>query len=308
VRGTQSFVGVMAAVWRRPSLGGMEMAWRAVAAMGFVWVLSVALGSLGVAVHLTASRHAGAVDWSGLLSLTVFKPVVAVNTIQAVGTAAFKAAWPAVHWLVVEAWVFWLMVAAVGRTFVLRRLDGRLKATPWTVLLLGTLRAVVLVAVWWVWVLGVEWSARVAITGPGAAGTEPNVVGFCGLLICGTLALYVAWGVVSWPLQLAPLLAMRYDIGLGASLVRAFQAGPVRGKLMEINLVMNIVKLALLVLAMVFSASPLPFTSVESPTFLVCWWLGVGVLYMGMSDYFHVVRSASYLRLWRAYENPKVRG
>jgi hypothetical protein len=308
VRGTQSFVGVMAAVWRRPSLGWLEMMWRGVAALAFLWVAAVALGSLGMEVHPGALRGGSVVDLSALQGMTVFKPVAAVTMLRSTGTLVFAAVWPAAHWLIVEACVFWLIVAALGRTFVLRRLDPTLRQATGSMLVLGALRALVLGVVWAVWFWGVAWAARVEITGPAARGGEPNVVGFCGLLICGTLALYVAWGVVSWPLQLAPLLAMRYDIGPGASLVRAFQAGPVRGKLMEINLVMNIVKLALLVLAMVFSASPLPFTSVESPTFLVCWWLGVGVLYMGMSDYFHVVRSASYLRLWRAYENPKVRG
>ena len=75
-----------------------------------------------------------------------------------------------------------------------------------------------------------------------------------------------------------------------------------RGKLIEINMVMNIVRIALIVLAMVFSASPLPFSSVETQTFLTCWWAGVGLVYLGMSDYFHVVRSAAYLSLWRAYD------
>jgi hypothetical protein len=56
------------------------------------------------------------------------------------------------------------------------------------------------------------------------------------------------------------------------------------------------------VLAMVFSATPLPFASVESQTFLVWWWSGVILLYLAMSDYFQVVRAASYLALWRAVQ------
>ena len=45
-------------------------------------------------------------------------------------------------------------------------------------------------------------------------------------------------------------------------------------KLVEINLVMGIVKIALMVLALVFSACPLPFESVATPEFLTWWWMG----------------------------------
>ena len=119
------------------------------------------------------------------------------------------------------------------------------------------------------------------------------------MLIVGSLSLYVLWGVVSWPFYLAPLLAMQLGVGPGAALKAAFASGAVRGKLVEINLVMNIVRIALIVLAMVFSASPLPFSSVETQTFLNFWWGGVGLLYLGISDYFHVVRAAAYERLYR---------
>jgi len=79
--------------------------------------------------------------------------------------------------------------------------------------------------------------------------------------------------------------------------------GPLRGKLVEINLVMGIVKIALIVLAMVFSACPLPFESVTTPEFLAWWWAGVTVLYLVASDFFHVARLVGYLELWRTYES-----
>jgi hypothetical protein len=75
-----------------------------------------------------------------------------------------------------------------------------------------------------------------------------------------------------------------------------------KSKLVEINLVMGIVKIALIVLAMVFSATPLPFESVTTPEFLLWWWVGVTVLYFLGSDFFHVARQVAYLQLWRAYE------
>jgi hypothetical protein len=123
---------------------------------------------------------------------------------------------------------------------------------------------------------------------------------FCAIVIVAALVLYVLWAVFSWPFYLAPLIAMEQGLGAVAAFRAALHGGPVRGKLIEINLVMNIVKIAVLVLAMVFSASPLPFSSVETQTFLNCWWSGVILLYLISLDYFHVVRAAAYLSLWRA--------
>jgi hypothetical protein len=185
---------------------------------------------------------------------------------------------------------------------VLRHLDPSLHAKPLTLLALDALRAIVLTAVWSLWGAGIVWAAKFAITGTARTSQEPDLVLFCGIVICGTLGLYVLWGAVSWVLQMAPLLAMLRNIGAVASIRETLRSGAVRGKLVETNLVMNIVRIALIVLAMVFSACPLPFTSVETPTFLACWWCGVGLLYLIALDYFHVVRAAVYLALWRAFD------
>jgi hypothetical protein len=232
----------------------------------------------------------------------VFQPVAAIASFNLAADALWRTAGPVLRWLAPMAIVFWLVVAAAGRTVVLRRLDRSLKPRRFALLVLGTLRAGLLAGMWWVWVWGVGFAVRVSITGPAARQTEPSIVLFCALLIVGTLAIYVFWGAASWPFYLAPLLAMQLGLGPGGALKAAFRSGAVRGKLVEINLVMNIVRIALIVLAMVFSASPLPFSSVETQTFLNWWWGGVGLVYLGMSDYFQVVRSAAYLSLWRAYD------
>ncbi len=127
-------------------------------------------------------------------------------------------------------------------------------------------------------------------------------MGYCALVIVATLGLFTLWAVVSWVLSVAPLLAMLRGLGVTESLAAAFRLGPLKGKLVEINLVMGIVKIALIVLAMVFSATPLPFETVTTPDFLVKWWIGVTVLYFVGSDFFHVARLVAYLQLWRAYE------
>src|ERR1700734_2224695 len=140
------------------------------------------------------------------------------------------------------------------------------------------------------------------ILGPLSVGGEPNLVGYSALVIVASLGLFTLWAVVSWALSVAPLLAMLRGSGVRKSLAAAFHLGPLKAKLVEINLVMGIVKIALIVLAMVFSATPLPFESVTTPEFLLWWWVGVTALYFLGSDFFHVARQVAYLELWRAYQ------
>jgi hypothetical protein len=282
----------MTAVWTRPSLAGLEIAWRWLVGVVVLYVAAVALGSHGIDVKL---------DVAGLQNLSAFQPVAAIASLHEFADSILVYTVPMLRWIVPSVIVLWLVVAAAGRTVVLRRLDRTLKPRRLSMFVLGMLRAGLLAMVWglWVWCVGV--AVRVSITGPASRGAEPSIVLFFAMLIVGTLVLYVSWGAVSWPFYLAPLLAMQLGLGPGGALKAAFRSRAVRGKLIEINMVMNIVRIALIVLAMVFSASPLPFSSVETQTFLNCWWGGVGLVYLGMSDYFHVMRSAAYLSLWRAY-------
>jgi hypothetical protein len=295
IRGTESFVGVISAVWRRPSLAGLEICWRWLVGIVALGAASVAFRSYGVEFKI---------DTAALRDVTVFQPVATIQSLHAVFDPLSRYVMPMLRWLVPLVIALWLIAAALGRTVVLRRLDNTLQPWRFAMLALGALRAGLVTAVWMVWLWGIGLAARMSITGPAARHAEPSIVLFCAVLIVGTLGLYVFWAAVSWPLYLAPLLAMQHGLGPVGSLREAVRSSAVRGKLIEINMVMNIVRIALIVLAMVFSASPLPFSSVETQTFLNCWWGGVGLLYLGMSDYFHVVRSAAYLSLWRAYDFP----
>jgi hypothetical protein len=303
VRGTQSFVGVMTQVWRRPSLTVREIAWRWLA--GVPVLLTIAppfvLGFLGMPHRFVGTGPDPYPNLAALQGLSIFVPAAAVRTIQGILGTSFWAAPYIESASFVAVCLFWNLAGAYGRTLVLRRLDKTLRARPITMLLLGVLRSLLLACAWWLWFTGLNYAAFSAITAPAARGEEPSVVLFCAMMICGTLFLYVAWAIFSWFLQLAPLLAMREDLGALASLRAALGSSrELRGKLIEINLVMNIVRIALLVLAMVFSATPLPFASVESQAFLQWWWVGVGLVYLAFSDYFHVVRAAAYLSLHRS--------
>jgi hypothetical protein len=72
-------------------------------------------------------------------------------------------------------------------------------------------------------------------------------------------------------------------------------------KLVEINLVMGIVKLALIVLAMVLSAAPLPFSDQLGPDALHTVWAAATIFFLVASDYFHVVRLKGFVEFWKLF-------
>jgi hypothetical protein len=64
---------------------------------------------------------------------------------------------------------------------------------------------------------------------------------------------------------------------------------------------MGIVKLALMVLAMVLSAAPLPFSDQLGPDALHLLWIAATIFFFVASDYFHVVRLKGFMEFWRMY-------
>jgi len=308
IRGTQSFVRTLTLCWQRPSLTALEIAWR--------WIYGIP----STAVVLYYARNILAAHTGGTLSLPALgldkallnDPVGALTAdpMGAVGkfTGAIAILMPDVRhvavWLMPVLIAVWIVVSSFGRTRVLRRADPTLTARPITLILLQTIRMAALAASFAAWFWCLNTAGHVAVEAPILAGQEPNLVGFCAMVILSTLGGFVLWGIVSWFFSIAPLLAMLGNLGTAASLRQALCLGPLKSKLVEINLVMGIVKIALIVLAMVFSACPLPFESVTTPGFLAWWWAGVTLFYLLASDFFHVARLVGYLDLWRAYEKP----
>ena len=144
------------------------------------------------------------------------------------------------------------------------------------------------------WFLAIHWAANFALS-----GAELNLVLYCALVICLSLGAFTLWALLSWIFSIAPLLVLLENCGIGASLYRSVRLGPLTGKLVEVNLVMGIIKLALIVLAMVFSATPLPFDSVMQGPPLYIWWSLVTLLYLASSDFFQVARLVAFVQFWR---------
>lgn len=293
VRGTQSFVHVLSQCWKHPSWTALEVLWR--------WVYGIP-ALLVLWCEATRILKAVPLDMVALKGMSVLDAMGSAKTLTDAIVVLLPPVLQVLVWLGPAMVVVWVLVSSVGRTVVLRRVDGRLHARVGTLIVLQTVRVVALLGSFAVWFAGMELAARVNIAGPIAIGNEPNLVGYFAMVIVGALGLFSLWAIASWGLSVAPLLAMLRDMGVGRSFAAAFRLGPLKSKLMEINLVMGIVKIALIVLAMVLSATPLPFEAVATPEFLTWWWAAVTVIYFVASDFFHVARLVAYLELWRAYE------
>lgn len=283
IRGTQSFVGVMEDVWRTPSLTGLEIAWR--------WLLGVPL-LLVIWRQLSAGFSDDPLSFlgEGLRSLQNGSLVVHLHA------AAF--ALPAALLLV------WVVLSATGRRLLLGRLEHAQRGSWMSLFAVTLIRVIAFTAVTLCWAAILTKLGSRYLVAPETLSTDPMfVVAFAGA-VAVTLVLFIAWALSSWLFRLAAVIAADRGLGAVAALRAAAGASRVRGKLIEINLVMGIVKIALMVLALVFSACPLPFQSVATQTFLTRWWLGVGLLYVLASDYFHVVRLGAYVRLYHVLQAP----
>jgi hypothetical protein len=290
--GRPSFVAAMVEVWKRPSLTALEVLWR--------WGVGGLL--IGAASYAMQFKIPVMTDHTYLLrNATVLQPMTFVEGFLAVGTDVVNGVWPLLRWLAPLALVAWVLAATLGRTLWLRRLDPALATRRPTFALLALLQLSKLVAMLGTWVGCWALAVRVAVVAPTARHEDPNLVLFAAMIIGLTLLVFVGRSMTSWILQLAPLISMTRNVSVRKSIVMAIRAPKaLRSKLIETNLVMGIAKVALLVLAMVFSACPLPFSSVETQAFLTCWWIGVGVWWLLASDYFHVVRIVAVLRLLQA--------
>jgi len=172
---------------------------------------------------------------------------------------------------------------------------------PFSMMVLQAAWLLLLAAVWLSWFSSIEWAISTHFT-PGA---EPDLIGFAAWAIFLSLGFFTLWALVSWTLSVAPLILLLEDRSALSAFARSFRLGkPFTGKLVEINLVMGIVNLALIVVAMVLSAAPLPFSDqlgasamhrVEDLALL---------FYLIASDYFQLVRLKGFEEFWKMFRGP----
>lgn len=291
IRGTQSFLGTIAECWKRPSLLGLELFWR--------WGFGIpALAILGWEAFriLSSVSLAG----TGIAHFSLIDTITAAQILSATADVLLPPIREVARWLLPVLALTWALVSGFGRSLVLRRYDPALRFAPWLMVGLQLLRIVVLGLSVVLWFVCLRWAAWSSLSGPA-----PNLVLYFIKAIALSFAIFFFWALVSWVFSIAPLLALLEGTGMMASLRNSvrFGQGSLRGlrsKLVEINLVLGIVKAALIVLAMVSCATPVPFKEEINGTSLYVWWALVTVVYCVASDFFQVARIIGFMELWRA--------
>jgi len=299
VRGTQSLIPIIGRCFRRPSLLLTEVAWRWCAGIPTLWLLWHAY------THIAGTISADQIAQTGIAQFSLLDQIHATYEVM----RCVQILWPPIinsaKSLVPLIMLIWAIASGLGRALVLARLLPTAQfsiSRTVTIILLQATRVTVLTGTLFLWIAGARWSANWAIIQPmQLPAPDPNIVGFISTIIVLTIGLFTLWAIISWIFNSAPLLVIAERRNYLSSLIAAFRLGWLRGKLIEINLSLAVNKLALIVLAIVFCSTPLPFETVVDGQDLYGWWMFVFAIYFIASDFFHVVRITAYTELYRTW-------
>jgi len=276
-------------VFERPSLTAIEAAWH--------WIFGVPL----VAVCWIEAQRILTVlplDAAGLTEIDPQDPWVAVVQITDAWAHYQPHVVAVLHWLLPLGALAWVIVSGLGRNLLLKMMEPRLSFRPLQMMALQAAWLAALGATCWGWFRTIQWVAATHIPSVG----EPDLVGYFCWVIFLTLGFFTAWALVNWALSIAPLLMLLENCSAVSSLGRSLRLGKAfTSKLVEINLVMGIVKLALIVLAMVLSAAPLPFSDQLGPDTLHWIITLAAIFYFVASDYFQVVKLKGFIEFWKMF-------
>jgi hypothetical protein len=287
----------MGSVFRSPTLVAIEVAWRWLFGIPFLFLC------FQQAQQILASFP---LESSGFNSIDTQNPWVAATQISGVFAYYGPPVDAVLRWLLPAAAGGWILVSGLGRALLLSRMQAgsgsHLPFRPMTVIVLQATWLGLFAFTFWGWLRFMEWVAATHI----AVAGEPNLIGYFIWAIFLALAFFTAWALVSWTVTIAPLIALLEDCSPGKALTRSVQLGKsFTSKLAEINLVLGIAKLALLVVAMVFSAAPLPFSDELGHAALHFVWAASAVFFLVADDYFQVVRLKAFLEFWKLYRGAK---
>ena len=289
LRGTQSLVGQMGWVFAHPSLTALEVLWRWLFGVPFLFVCW--MQSQKILIVLPP-------DSTGLTTLDPQNPWVAVVQLGNVWTLYQPHVAAVLHWLLPAAAVAWVVVSGLGRGVLLKHMEPTLRFRPFSMIVLQAAWLALFLFTCFCWLRSMQWVADATIT-PAA---EPDLIGYSMGVIFLSLGFFTAWALLSWALSIAPLIMLLENRPPLSALGQSLHLGkPMTAKLVEINLVMGIVKLALIVLAMVLSAAPLPFSDQLGPDALHVVWAAATIFFLVASDYFHVVRLKGFVEFWKMF-------
>jgi hypothetical protein len=294
LRGTQSMVGHMSWVIARPSLTALEVAWRWLIGAPLLLICWTQAQKIIAAVP-PESTGLSAINWQNPWTASI-KLAEAWVTYQPHVAAVLQ-------WLAPVAALAWIVVSGIGRSLVLKRIEPRLPLRLLSMILLQAAWLAVLILTGWAWWASLSWAGQTHINVTG----EPDLVGYTVWAVFLSLGFFTLWAFISWIVTIAPMLMLLENCSPVTALIRSLNLGKgLTGKLVEINLVMGIVKLALLVVAMVFSAVLIPFSEEVGASALHLEWIVVTIFYFIAGDYFQVVRLKGFIEFWRVYRGPKL--
>jgi hypothetical protein len=293
LRGTQSLVGQMGWVFQRPSLTLIEVGWR--------WLVGV---PLLLVCWMQAQRILAALppESAGLATLDPQNPWVAAVQLSNASALYQPHVAAVLRWLLPVAALAWVIISGLGHNLLLKRLEPSLPFRPARMIALQAAWLAFFLFACWGWLRSMQWVAATHIT----IAVEPDLVGYSMWAIFLSLAFFTAWALTSWAFSIAPLVMLLEHCSAAQALARSLRLGnAMTAKLVEINLVMGIVNLALIVLAMVLSAAPLPFSD-QLGAGTLHWITTVAVVfYFVAGDYFQVVRLKGFHEFWKMFRGPQ---
>jgi hypothetical protein len=289
LRGTQSLVGQMGWVFAHPSLTALEILWRWT--FGLPFVIVALFEAIKILIALPPES-------AGLTTIDPQNPWVAAVQISNAWALYQPHVAAVLHWFLPGAALVWVVVSALGRSLLLKQMEPSLRFRPFGLIVLQAAWLALFVLTCFCWLRSMQRVAAATIT-PAA---EPDLIGFSMGVIFLSLGFFTAWALASWAFSIAPLVMLLEDRSPLSAIGQSLRLGkPMTAKLVEINLVMGIVKLALLVLAMVLSAAPLPFSDQLGPDALHVVWAAATIFFLVASDYFQVVRLKGFQEFWKMF-------
>lgn len=294
VRGTQTLVTQMGWMMNHPAVVAAEVGWRWLFGIPF---LLVCWSRLQYILSVLTPQN------SGLSDINPQNPWIAAGELS-------RALWqyePLVaqelHWIVPVAVVVWIAISAVGRNLTLKLAEPRVRFRPLSMIVLQTAWLALFGCICVGWLRSVGWAATTHFK-----GSEPDLIGFSIWLIFLSLGFFTLWALLGWVVSVAPVLMLMEDCSAPSALKLAFRLGrPFTSELFEIGMVMGIINLALIVVAMVLSAAPLPFSDQLGSGALHVVWAGAVVFYLIAHDYFQIVRLKCFMQFWRIFRGGIIR-
>jgi hypothetical protein len=281
----------MAWVFRRPRITLIEIAWRWIFAIPFVYICWRQLQL--IAIELPPDR-------AGANLLNTQNPWIDGVQLGLVWSNYLPYVLHVLAWLAPVGIIAWSLMAGLGRALVFRRIEPDIPYRPLPVMVLQGCWLTLLIGIFVAWYECIQWIAATHINDPNA----PDLVGYSIWAIFVSLGLFTLWTVISWPFTVSLILVLLERRSVLSALAQSFRLGKTfTSKLIEINLTMGIVTLMLIVLAMVFSSAPVPFAQ-EVGSGALHFAVGLSFLfYCVASDYFQVVRLKAFAQFWHIFRD-----